>query len=239
MPFVNLEILNVILFFAFLIKRLLVLSHFYQQEEYDNTRFLKLIWCNIRFIDKRFSFVYLFLFGLNMAGVPYFKWLFALALVGLIYLESNPLKQAKKPLVLTKRLKSILFVALVLNLLLLVVGFAYLAVVSVILVHGLSLTLVLANIILMPYEKQNQAKYYQDAQRILAEYKPEIIAITGSYGKTSAKYILHQILASATNALATPGSVNTVMGIVRIIREQLKPEHKFLLLRWELTVSVQ
>ena len=59
------------------------------------------------------------------------------------------------------------------------------------------------------------------------EYKNLIkIGITGSYGKTSTKYILKTILSQKYNVLATPGSYNTTMGNVRIIREELKPEHE-------------
>jgi UDP-N-acetylmuramoyl-tripeptide--D-alanyl-D-alanine ligase len=52
------------------------------------------------------------------------------------------------------------------------------------------------------------------------------IGITGSYGKTSTKYILGTILKEKYNVLFTPGSYNTTMGNVKVIREQLKPEHE-------------
>ena len=50
--------------------------------------------------------------------------------------------------------------------------------------------------------------------------------ITGSFGKTSTKYFLHALLSAQYNVLATPGSVNTPLGLVRIIRENLKPSHE-------------
>ena len=40
------------------------------------------------------------------------------------------------------------------------------------------------------------------------------------------KFILKTILSEKYNVLATPGSYNTTMGNVRIIREELKPEHQ-------------
>ena len=51
----------------------------------------------------------------------------------------------------------------------------------------------------------------------------QIIGITGSYGKTSTKHYLHHILSSQFDTLMTPGSFNTTMGVVRTIREMLKP----------------
>ncbi|NLG24199.1 MAG: UDP-N-acetylmuramoyl-tripeptide--D-alanyl-D-alanine ligase, partial [Clostridiales bacterium] len=52
------------------------------------------------------------------------------------------------------------------------------------------------------------------------------IGITGSYGKTSAKFILATILSERFDVLATPGSFNTPMGLTRVIREQLEPHHQ-------------
>jgi UDP-N-acetylmuramoyl-tripeptide--D-alanyl-D-alanine ligase len=52
------------------------------------------------------------------------------------------------------------------------------------------------------------------------------IGITGSYGKTSTKFLLATLLSEKYRVLATPASFNTPMGVTRIIREQLKPEHQ-------------
>ena len=53
-----------------------------------------------------------------------------------------------------------------------------------------------------------------------------MIGITGSYGKTSAKNFLHALLSVKYNVLMTPESYNTTMGVVRTIREQLRPSHQ-------------
>ncbi len=54
-----------------------------------------------------------------------------------------------------------------------------------------------------------------------------IIAITGSYGKTSTKYILNNILAHHYPTLMTPESYNTPMGICKVIRGELTRGHKY------------
>ncbi|NLT57858.1 MAG: UDP-N-acetylmuramoyl-tripeptide--D-alanyl-D-alanine ligase [Clostridiales bacterium] len=58
--------------------------------------------------------------------------------------------------------------------------------------------------------------------------KPDltVIGITGSYGKTSMKYILAELLSERYDTLMTPESYNTPMGVVRTINEQLRPKHR-------------
>lgn len=50
-----------------------------------------------------------------------------------------------------------------------------------------------------------------------------IIAITGSYGKTSLKNFLFQILQESFKVYATPRSVNTLIGIIADINQNLSP----------------
>lgn len=82
----------------------------------------------------------------------------------------------------------------------------------------------LADIILMPVEWMIRRHYINDAKRILKSMPDlKVIGITGSYGKTSTKHYLARILSEEFDTLITPGSFNTPMGVVRTIREQLKP----------------
>lgn len=94
-------------------------------------------------------------------------------------------------------------------------------------VQALPLLLALGNLCLVPYESGVQKQFYQEARQKLEEINPTVIAITGSYGKTSVKHILGHILKMSAPSIMTPGSVNTLMGITRIIREQLEPQHKY------------
>lgn len=87
--------------------------------------------------------------------------------------------------------------------------------------------LVVANKLLEPAEERVKAGFRKEAMDKFAALQPKVIGITGSFGKTSTKHILHHILAAAAPTLATPGSVNTDMGITRVIREQLTPDHQF------------
>ncbi|WP_374763090.1 Mur ligase family protein [Yunchengibacter salinarum] len=89
------------------------------------------------------------------------------------------------------------------------------------------LMLVVANRALAPLEAHIRAGFRREAEDRLARLNPTVIGITGSFGKTSTKHILAHILSSAAPTLATPGSVNTDMGITRIIREKLTGEHRY------------
>lgn len=78
--------------------------------------------------------------------------------------------------------------------------------------------------ILIPVERGIAARYRNDAKRILASMPDlKVIGITGSYGKTSTKHFLQRILSEEFDTLMTPGSYNTPMGVVRTIREMMKP----------------
>jgi UDP-N-acetylmuramoyl-tripeptide--D-alanyl-D-alanine ligase len=79
----------------------------------------------------------------------------------------------------------------------------------------------------MPVEWKIQRNIMLKAQARLHQVNPIVIGITGSYGKTSVKHILNNILSTVDGVLMTPGSVNTLMGIARTILEELTPDHKY------------
>lgn len=84
-----------------------------------------------------------------------------------------------------------------------------------------------ANLIMHPVELQINKKFYNEAKKILAEMPHlRIIGVTGSYGKTSTKHYLYRILCEKYNVIMTPGSYNTPMGVIRTVREMMKPYHE-------------
>ena len=81
-----------------------------------------------------------------------------------------------------------------------------------------------ANILLRPVEARINRGYYDDAAaRLRSMPDLKVIGITGSYGKTSTKHYLNRILSEQFEVCMTPGSFNTTMGVIRTIREYLKP----------------
>jgi UDP-N-acetylmuramoyl-tripeptide--D-alanyl-D-alanine ligase len=72
------------------------------------------------------------------------------------------------------------------------------------------------------FEKIIFLSYKSKAKRKLQNlHNLQIIAVTGSYGKTSIKNFLFQILSRKFRVQTTPRSVNTIGGIVRDINENL------------------
>ncbi len=93
------------------------------------------------------------------------------------------------------------------------------------------LWVLLAAYITAPYERGIQEGFKRQARSTLHQRTDlQVIAVTGSYGKTSVKFIVAEILRQRANVLATPGSYNTPMGICLVVNEQLKPEHQMLIL---------
>lgn len=141
-------------------------------------------------------------------------------------------KKQKKPLVFTKRATRLYAVMVAISLLLsfAAIGLggekAYLSVLWLILLLAPAI-LLLSNIVLRPVEHRINQGFVNDARRIVrAMPNLKIVAITGSYGKTSVKHFLTAMLAEKYHVLMTPGSYNTTMGVVRTIREMLKPTHE-------------
>lgn len=86
----------------------------------------------------------------------------------------------------------------------------------------------LSNLINKPVEKAVQNWYINDAKKILASCSDlHKVGITGSYGKTSMKFYLSELLSSQYETLKTPESFNTPMGVTITIRRDLKPTHQY------------
>ena len=137
----------------------------------------------------------------------------------------------KTPLVYTMRVKRLfatnilLFIAITV-LALLFAGKWAIAIIGVTLVFS-NLLMLLANLINTPIEKAINRGYYNDAKRIIESHKGLIIiGVTGSFGKTSTKNYLASVLAEKYNVLVTPGNFNTLLGVIRTIREHLRPYHQ-------------
>jgi UDP-N-acetylmuramoyl-tripeptide--D-alanyl-D-alanine ligase len=221
-------------FLVFAARRLLTYLHLFQQEEYDGPRFLRWLVHN-RAWDRRLSLALLAVFIAELivpGAAP--AWLFP-ALAGAVCLaaaafERDPRHGAKKPLVMTARAKRIYLIALAVTLVLGAVAawLTDLAIVWVVAVQLVPLALVAGNLALAPSEARVQRRYREEARAVLQRIDPVVIAITGSYGKTSVKHILGHVLETAAPTLITPGSVNTEMGIARVIRERLAAHHRYL-----------
>jgi UDP-N-acetylmuramoyl-tripeptide--D-alanyl-D-alanine ligase len=81
-----------------------------------------------------------------------------------------------------------------------------------------------------PIEKIIQYRFIKKARKKLEKYKPKIIAITGSYAKTSTKEYLYKVLSKYYKVIATPKSYNTILGITSFINDKLNEEFDYVIL---------
>ena len=158
----------------------------------------------------------------------------------IIALLNKPGKKFKKPLVYTARVKRMLITFFIIIAAIYIGAFFSSEIYLKRFVNNLPFVLVgsalyltpilvpLSNLINKPVEKAVQNWYINDAKRILSEC-PTLhkVGITGSYGKTSMKFYLDELLNSQYNTLKTPESFNTPMGVTITIRRDLKPTHEY------------
>ena len=230
-----------ILFFT---RRGLRYLRYFQQEEYNGTRF-KAWFLEKRTFDTKGTLVAIsaaalsrFATGDDMVICVVICLLAAAALVFVGFQEEDPRKVGKIKLNMTDRATAIYNLALglyaIATILIITGTYAVGAgdsiyiywLVAVGSIQSAPIWIVIANSILWPNELKKQQAFLQEAKDILADYQPYTIGITGSYGKTSTKAILGSILEAIEPTFWTPGSINTEMGITRQIRENLKPQQQ-------------
>ena len=167
-------------------------------------------------------------------------------------------EKIKKPLVYTSRVKRLMvpLVALVLFLPIYFTFWSYTGIIPfnwqipstydpgflsfevVLLVFGWLITAILipffilvAGNITKPVELNIQNGFKKQARIKLASMPHlKVIAITGSYGKTSIKFMIKDLLKERYSVCFTPGSFNTPMGICKVINNDLQAHHQVLIL---------
>lgn len=207
--------------------------HMLQQNSYFNSRYLKWLGKNLERYIIRIAWICVVILSFairigshNIIGcavtLAYLLW----AALGAVKRQ----KKAIKPLVFTPRVIRMYVTAT----LLLALAFAFALLMFdkvdatviplLVLATETPIIVLLANVINAPAEAFFRNRFIKDAKRILKSASDlKTIGITGSFGKTSTKFILARILEEKYNLTYTPASFNTPMGVVRTVREQLKP----------------
>lgn len=136
----------------------------------------------------------------------------------------------KNSLVLTKRMTRFLVVYSVLLLAILIPIFYFISVFWLIFVDCLVLAVVLplfvmlAHLLISPVENLIKKFYLRKTKQRLRNFKGTKIAIVGSFGKTSLKNILYEILNDKFKTIITPKNFNTPMGISKTVLSELKED---------------
>lgn len=81
----------------------------------------------------------------------------------------------------------------------------------------------LALALLAPVERQIGKGWVEKAAAKLGAVGPDVVAITGSYGKTTTKNYVAHLVGESRRTLASPASFNNRMGLARAINENLAP----------------
>jgi UDP-N-acetylmuramoyl-tripeptide--D-alanyl-D-alanine ligase len=221
----------------------LVAARMFQIEEYESVRFLR--WGLTReWLAHRAVWLGLLLGAVALSVAAVFPaarpigiaiaWLVSAAAAQFTWRWTSP----KRPLVMTARMRRLLiaggFLAVVLAAALALGIVALHPVVSTILVliaAGLvtslsEILLVAANVVTKPAESRIRHRYLALAAERIKMVDPVVVAVVGSFGKTSTKHILAQLLQPHVNTLPTRKSFNTLMGVTRVINEDLAPENR-------------
>jgi len=75
--------------------------------------------------------------------------------------------------------------------------------------------------VMRPVEARLARKYRTSAQAALRRVAPRVIAVTGSYGKTSTKNHIADLLGGSFDVVASPASFNNDSGLCRTVNEHL------------------
>lgn len=144
------------------------------------------------------------------------------AVVGAVGPVGLGVRGTTSPLAWTERLRRLAIVVGVGSAALLVVGWFVPAL-------ALALPLLVPAVVdgslvaLAPWEHRRGNVWIRRAAARISEIGPEVVAITGSYGKTSTKGVLAHLLTGTRSALASPASFNNRMGLARTVNEHLSP----------------
>lgn len=205
-----------------------------QQNSYRNERYMR--W--LRESGDTTSMSRLCAMGIFLVSLVWFTpdWVAAVFIILFSSLRGGELarRRYKKPLVFTRRATRIFLTATIPPLLVAAAlmwfnrhnfDIWYVMAVAYLGFYCISHMIILAaNKALEPVERHINGKYYRDAaSRLRSMPDLRVVGVTGSYGKTSTKHYLERILSEQFQVRMTPGSYNTTLGVIRTVREYLKP----------------
>jgi UDP-N-acetylmuramoyl-tripeptide--D-alanyl-D-alanine ligase len=92
-------------------------------------------------------------------------------------------------------------------------------------IFAVSVPLIVDKVLVLtaPIEARASRRFVRDAVRRVDAVRPRIVAITGSYGKTSTKEHVRDLISGQLRVVASPASFNNEMGLARTVNEALLP----------------
>lgn len=207
--------------------------HMLQQNWYnDGNRYIKWINKNLKkiFLNIELLFILFFIIKYLDGKLGMILVVIFYVILSLKYLRNSKLEQTKKPLVFTKRVKRLLVTTFILYIIPIVVFslifketnlYIYYLIIGL-LIYLNYYVVYIANVINKPIEKMINNGFKKKAiKKLKSMNNLKVIGITGSYGKTSSKNILNDILNVKYNSLPTPKNFNTPVGLIITINNYL------------------
>ncbi len=224
-------IISLFSYFIYFNIKLKKVMHMFQQNRYHLDSYTN--WLKNNFVS---CFISLDLIFLTFTFLIFINYKLSTIIFFLIYLllfllnRKDVNRESKKPLVITARIKRMyftLYLIFILFLTFLLLNFdiyfvnIYYLILGLIL-YLLYLLIILINFINIPVEKGIFVYYKNKAKNKLKSMKnTKVIGITGSYGKTSSKNIVNDILNIKYNSFPTPKNYNTPNGLMLTINNHL------------------
>lgn len=224
---------------------LIYYMHMFQLNSYKADEQLRFMRANVgsllgRVMGVLLGMILLGIWAVTESPVPV---LFAILLQFMTFWGNRPwARRAKRPLVYTGRVKRLFVTTGLLYLLGMALavtagvrifgsrslsGFAFSCEIGALLCLLVPFLLFISNALNHPMEEAINNRFINEAKGIVASMPNlTVIGITGSFGKTSTKYFLTKLLSGSYNVLMTPGNYNTVLGVTKTVREQLKATHE-------------
>ena len=231
-----LKYLLVIPFLILFIYDLKKLLHMAQQNLYnDDNRFLKWTLKDMRKFKTSFkcslivliTFIVISLLKLEYNLIILIYFAVSCLIIFLLKYKENKSQDVKLKFKVTSRVKRLIFTNIVLFMLM-ILGIYYVNNYNLQLLllfsydFLLSFIIIISVIINKPAEKMVYLSYKHKAEKKLKEMNDlKVIGITGSYGKTSSKNILSDILNVKYNALPSPKNFNTPYGLIITVNNHL------------------
>ncbi len=210
--------------------------HMLQENLYnENNRYLKWVKNNFKDVITNYAwfsffFVLLTYFTPNIYIIYFLLACSIISCFGAVSQEREKRNQSqnKKPLVITKRIKRLYVTTGIIYFLPLLIAVIFrnlrytMLLITTFLCALNYLVVYISMLINYPIEMSINYSYRRKAMKKLKSMPDlKVIGITGSYGKTSCKNILADILNIKYNCLPTPKSINTVVGLIMTINNQL------------------
>jgi UDP-N-acetylmuramoyl-tripeptide--D-alanyl-D-alanine ligase len=220
-------------------------ARFFQIEEYMGGRYLRWTFARReRWLPKRpvMAWIGAGVIGFVLSEAPGDVLLTIIGIISAMIAvwppDEGEIKKAFRPTPRAKRMLGAVFVVAVFELVVLLftlsklpipemvpIRFGVYGFVGLFLFLSAPFILVFGNWLMTPVETFFRRQFINRARAVLDDVQPKVIGITGSYGKTSTKTYLANILNGRYKTYPTPKSYNTLMGVSMTINNDLAGDH--------------